>query len=257
MAHRPGNLIDRLAHRRAIARWARAARDAESADLEILRQQRGQARQLRHAIDRLRHIADSRLALLRIGSQAFARPAGTLWAWRPQLWRGPIGRIGAAAVPTKTRFGEEVTLFHDCDISELTMRQIRNRREEDLAPYGMRLDVFRFDGSFLSLALDFPADAVDGLTRRHLVQLNAIIETEKPLEIFARLNIRHGPNTAQQVLELPIGQGDIQVEFDLAYTDLNEKRIGRAWLDLIFEGPEMNQITIRDLTFARYPRAEI
>jgi len=30
-----------------------------------------------------------------------------------------------------------------------------------------------------------------------------------------------------------------------------------VWLDLIFESPEMNQVTIRDLTFCRYPRAEI
>ena len=47
------------------------------------------------------------------------------------------------------------------------------------------------------------------------------------------------------------------VEFDLAYTKLNEKRVERIWLDLIFEGPEMNQVTIRDLTLSRYPRAEL
>ena len=47
------------------------------------------------------------------------------------------------------------------------------------------------------------------------------------------------------------------VEFDLGYSDINEKRVERMWLDLIFEGPEMNQITIRDITFCRYPRAEL
>ena len=47
------------------------------------------------------------------------------------------------------------------------------------------------------------------------------------------------------------------MEFDLAYCDLNEKRIEKAWLDLIFEGPAMNQITLRDVTMCRYPRAEI
>jgi hypothetical protein len=47
------------------------------------------------------------------------------------------------------------------------------------------------------------------------------------------------------------------VEFDLAYTKMNEKRVDAVWLDLIFEGPEMNQVTIRDLTFSRYPRAEL
>ena len=29
------------------------------------------------------------------------------------------------------------------------------------------------------------------------------------------------------------------------------------WVDLIFEGPEMNQIILRDVTFSRRPRAEV
>ena len=75
--------------------------------------------------------------------------------------------------------------------------------------------------------------------------------------MFARLNIKHGPNTEQLVLELPLGQEDVMVEFDLGYFDINEKCVERMWLDLIFEGPEMNQITMRDITFCRYPRAEL
>ena len=83
------------------------------------------------------------------------------------------------------------------------------------------------------------------------------IETERPIEIFARLNIRHGPNTEQLVRELPHDAPGTLVEFDLAYSRLNEKRVERAWLDLIFETPDMNQVTLRDLTFARYRRAAL
>ncbi len=83
------------------------------------------------------------------------------------------------------------------------------------------------------------------------------VEMEKPLEIFARLNIKHGPNTEQIVRELPLGAKDVMVEFDLAYTRMNEKRVERAWIDLIFEGPEMNQIVLRDVTLSRRPRAEL
>ena len=153
--------------------------------------------------------------------------------------------------------GDEVTIFHDCQISELTLRQLRNTREADLAPYGLRMDVFRFDGSFLSLVLNLPSSACDGLLKRHLVRMEAIVEVEKPLEIFARLNVRHGPNTEQIVRELPIYDDTVMVEFDLAYTKLNEKRVEALWIDLIFEGPEMNQVTIRDVTFSRNPRAEL
>ena len=109
---------------------------------------------------------------------------------------------------------------------------------------------------FLSLAIDLPDEAVNGLGRRHLIRLETIVEMEKPLEIFARLNVRHGPNTEQLVRELPLNEQNVMVEFDLGYTRLNEKRVENAWIDLIFDGPEMNQVILRDLTLSRRPRAE-
>ena len=72
-----------------------------------------------------------------------------------------------------------------------------------------------------------------------------------------RLNIKHGPNVEQIVRELPLNEEEVMVEFDLAYTKVNEKRIEKLWLDLIFEGPEMNQIILRDVTVSRRPRAEL
>ncbi|MEC9199625.1 MAG: DUF6478 family protein, partial [Pseudomonadota bacterium] len=51
--------------------------------------------------------------------------------------------------------------------------------------------------------------------------------------------------------------GSDTVEFDLGYSNINEKRLESAWVDLIFERARMNQITIRDLTFCRRPRAEL
>ena len=57
--------------------------------------------------------------------------------------------------------------------------------------------------------------------------------------------------------ELPLDQQDVMVEFDLAYSRMNEKRVEKIWLDLIFEAPDMNQVVIRDLTFSRHRRAAI
>ena len=250
-------LIDRLLFRRALPRWRRLAESAQSADLIMLRSLRTPARQLRREIDRLLHVADSRLTLPMLGSNAISKPLMTDWAWRPEIWRGPIAPIGIAAVANRTMFGTGATVFHDCDRSELAIRQIRNTREADLAPFGFRMDVFGFEGGFLSLVLDLPEDVIRGLTLRHIIRMETTVETEKPLEMFARLNIKHGPNTEQLVRELPLGSSDVAAEFDLAYTKMNEKRIERAWVDLIFERPEMNQITLRDVTFTRRPRSEI
>lgn len=247
---------DWIVHRRGLRRWARAARRAPDMRLNELRREHSMARRLLATLNEVVAVSESRLALPMIGSHAFPKPHGTDWSWRPSLWCRPLPFPGRSSVQSKTRLGDELTLFHDCAHSELTLRQLRNMREADLAPYGLRMDVFAFDGSFLSLVLDMPQEAMDGLRKRHLIRMTTIVEMEKPLEIFARLNIKHGPNTEQIVRELPLHEDEIVVEFDLAYTNLNEKRIERAWVDLIFENPQMSQVVLRDLTFSRRPRAE-
>ena len=75
-------------------------------------------------------------------------------------------------------------------------------------------------------------------------------------EIFGRLNVRHGPNVEQIVREFSGSNGEFAIEFDLSATRIHEARVERAWLDLIFEGPEMNEIILRDVTLSRRPRAE-
>ncbi|MCA0921789.1 DUF6478 family protein [Pseudooceanicola nanhaiensis] len=252
-----GSLIRNMLAGRELAWWRSRADQAARLSLNDLRSGRSKARALRGELERFLRIAEDRLALPRIGSSAIMLPYNTDWSWRPALWRTPLPVPGQSSAQTKTMLGDEVTLFHDCRHSELTLRQLRNQREADLAPYGLRMDVFGFDGSFLSIVLDLPPEAAQGLLRRHLVRLDSIIEVEAPLEIFARLNVRHGPNTEQFVREISLEQAAAVVEFDLAYSNINEKRVEKVWLDLIFENPQMNQVVIRDLTFSRRPRAEI
>ncbi len=249
-------MIDAYLQRRALRRWGDAGDQAEGMDLEALRGLRGRARAMRRQLDRVIHVAENRLALPMIGSNVMRKPLGTDWAWRPMPWQGPIPVPGLSSVPSKAAVCDGATVFHDCRRSELTVRQIRNTRAADIAPFGLRMDVFRFDGSFLSLVIDLPPEAAQGLRLKHLIRLDVIVEMEKPLEIFARLNIKHGPNVEQIVRELPLAAEEVMVEFDLAYSKVNEKRVERLWVDLIFEGPEMNQIILRDTTFSRRPRAE-
>lgn len=252
-----GSFLRNMLAGRELAFWRSRADEAATLPLEALRASRSKARALRGEIERFLRVAEDRLALPRIGSSAILLPHNTDWSWRPELWRTPLPVPGRSSARTKSALGGEVTLFHDCRHSELTLRQLRNQREADLAPYGLRMDVFGFDGSFLSIVLDLPGEVAQGLQRRHLIRLDSIIEVEAPLEIFARLNVRHGPNTEQFVREISLEQTAAVVEFDLAYSNINEKRIEKVWVDLIFENPQMNQVVIRDLTFSRRPRAEI
>ncbi|MEJ2018072.1 MAG: DUF6478 family protein [Maritimibacter sp.] len=201
MVKRSSGPISRYLHRRVLRRWEAIAQRAKDVPLSDLRHVRMSALALRQVLDQVVFVADSRLTLPLIGSNAFQKPLHSDWAWRPELWRGPIFPPGKAA--------------------------------------------------------QLPDDAVRGLQRRHVIRVNTVVETEKPLEIFVRLNVRHGPNTEQLVRELPLGEDDVMAEFDLAYTKLNEKRVESAWVDVIFERPENNQVILRDVTFSRRPRAEL
>ena len=257
MAKPISTLLQRLFLKRELRHWRTVADSAQTAELPLLRTQRNQARKLKTQLDRVLHMVDARLTQPTDGVNLFPVPHGTDWTWRPQLFRGSLPVPGMASVASRSRLGDEVTLHHDCQQSELSLRQIGNHSTTDLAPFGLSLDVFAFDGSYLSLVIELPPDAVKGLTKNHLIRLTTIVEMEKPLEIFARLNITHGPNTAQVLRELPLGQSESMVEFDLAYTDLNEQRIEKAWIDLIFEGPEMNRVVLRDVNLSRAPRAAV
>ena len=121
----------------------------------------------------------------------------------------------------------------------------------------MRIDVFAFSGTFLSLVLDLPKAAIAGLKRSHIIGVHSLVETAQSARIFARLNLKHGPNCEQIVREVCPDRPDALTGFDLAYTQLNEKRLEKAWLDLIIEKPRANRIVLHSLTCHRKPRAEV
>ncbi len=257
MSGRIARAVQDWHQRRTEARWARLAEtlpDLESHDLRALRTE---ARGMRRQIDRVMQAADARLTVPASGAALPQMPLGTDWSWRPDLWRGVLADPGAVASGDRTALADGVALYHDCPLGEVVVRQVRNERTEDRAPYGLAIDVFGFRGSFLSLALTLPEAAIDGLKARHLVRAALVVDCDASFKAFARLNIKHGPNLAQPVSALPDQGRDKLAEFDLAYAGLNDRRIERAWVDLILNEVAMTRIVIRDLVISRRPRAEL
>ncbi|MGI9370572.1 MAG: DUF6478 family protein, partial [Ruegeria sp.] len=54
-----------------------------------------------------------------------------------------------------------------------------------------------------------------------------------------------------------VSKESVGVDFDLAFANLNEQRIEKIWLDLIFSNPQMNHIYLRDVTLCRHHRADL
>lgn len=249
--------LNTAVYRRTLSRWAAVAREATTAKPDVLRRQAVQAERLRGYLDRIGRIADERLARPVEGSNSFPRPHNSDWAWRPDLWRSKIAPCGIAQAPSRTPMGNEVTLFHDCDQPELTLRQIRNHHADDLAAYGVCLDVLNFEGTFASLVIDLPQDVIGDLKHHHILTTRIVVEIETPLACYVRLNIRNGPNTEQIVQRLCTETQEGSVQFDLEYADFNKERIENIWIDVIFKHPKMNRIFLRDLTFSRHRRAQL
>ena len=261
MAFRPRNWLDRIARERARASWARFSRSTDAmrpARLRILREEAGG---LRADLDRFLLLSSRRAAASRAELAALPLPGGTDWRWRPGLFAGPVRPEGVAAPAPGRVLTDGAALWHDCGSRAIVARQLRNAGATDLAAFGLRIETFGFTGGFISLAVELPPDALRGLTRNHILRFETAIQTERAVAVYARLNVGNGPNTEELLSHFGRIPGEgvaVHVaEYDLALTEMNEKRLDKVWLDLIFEKPAMNAVVIRDMIFSRHPRANL
>ncbi|MBK5934601.1 hypothetical protein C8N32_10493 [Rhodovulum imhoffii] len=246
------SVLDSFLHKLQMRRWRKAGDSVTVLSLPVLHELRRLAATERQRIDRFTGLAAARLDAAQRPASVPQAPAGSDWVHRPDLWSGPVWPQGVVNPADRFHLGRDAKLFHDAKTFDLCLRQVPGLAR---APYGLVLEVFGFDGSFLSLVVDCPPESVQGLKRRHIVQVDARVEAEAPQAGFMRLNILHGPNVEQITRDLPEGP-DMTVEFDLAYHELNEKRIDSMWLDVILDRPRMNRVILADLVLSRRPRAE-
>ena len=68
---------------------------------------------------------------------------------------------------------------------------------DDLAPYGLSLETYECKGSFLSLAIYLPREAVKGLAKNRIFEVEGELSLDHPMPVFVRLNVKHGPNVEE------------------------------------------------------------
>lgn len=261
MAFRPRRWLSDMVRRRAAQHWAELSAGTDALTSGRLRTIQAEARDLRRSLDGFLARAQLRLDGAVRAADALNLPGGTDWRWRPSFLAARIAPAGIAAPASGAQLGDEAAIWHDCPSRALILRQVPNRSVADLAPFGLQLETLGFRGSYLSIAVNLPPNSLDGLTGSHIVRLDATLSVERPMSIYARLNIGHGPNTDELLrhlgdLEPGVAQSPV-IEFDLHYAAINERRLERMWLDLIFEAPQMNSVRVRDLFFSRHLRADM
>lgn len=193
---------------------------------------------------------------------AAARAAETalpLQGWdtsvRLPLWRAATATAMQTCPGNGTRIGEGVHLFHDCPRSEISLRQTKQTQG---APYGLTVEVFGFEGSFLSIAVDVPDAVTTQVTPSHVIRAALDRRIELGGAVYLRLNVQSGPNT-EQILRMIAGEEGLGwVEFDLGYVpELTDRVIDKMWLDVILENPAANRFELRDMTLAYRRRADM
>lgn len=258
---RTRNWLESKARAVAGASWAHMCQRVESIRPRRMRDLREEAAALRLDLDRFILLSGRRMAASRTELAALPLPGGTDWRWRPEFLCARITPTGISAPQSGAELIGETRLWHDSDHPAIVARQIQNARATDLAQFGLRLETLGFTGSFLSLSIALPAAALAGLTRDYILRFETTIEAERPLEAYARLNIGNGPNTEEMLRhfgEIRSDEDNVHVaEYDLVLTEMNEKRLDRIWLDLIFEKPVMNAVVVREMIFSRHLRANV
>lgn len=230
---------------------------------------RAEARGLRSDLDRFLAKAGPRLAAERADADLPGLPPGTDWRARPVCLTAPIFPAGLAGVSAGTRLCDGVALWHDqtpagtdaASAAPIILRQTVEPTDSAPTPYGLQLETFDFTGSFLSLSVDLRADVLAGLSGSNILRVDLNLTLDQPLSIYARMNVGHGPNIDEVHRHVgQIGAGahhELVAEFDLYLVDMNELRLEKLWLDLIFERPANSRIVLHDLFLSRHLRAEL
>lgn len=171
-------------------------------------------------------------------------PSNAVLKERPLLWQRRL-KEKIAYHDDRITLGDDATLYHDCPYQEICMSQKRNIGSRFEAPYSLRLDIFEFAGSFLSVSI--PIRFAPSLTQDQNILLRWGSASDAPIESFVKLTIEKG--SQKEVQELTTEKSDQihMAEFDLStfHTALDQSQ--RAWFDISFHNMRANEITLQDL----------
>lgn len=255
MLRRLSDLIAGTGRGATAGQWPDALHQATPAEVEATRARHDAARQARATADQTARAAQIQLRAAEFPPPTL--PAGAVWAQRPAVWHQAAEDPVRISPPSGTEIVPDLTLFHDCPRAEMILRQSLSDPGAP-APFSLSLDTLRFEGSFLSLVIALPEDGATALSAREVLQLDLHATLSGQTRLYGRLNLQQGPNTVQMLAEFPTPDaGATRVEFDLAYGELRDLPVDRAWVDLIVERPTMMRLTLHDLILSRRLRAEI
>ncbi len=166
---------ERRTRKRAQELWSRILSQADGLSLRNLIKLRSDAVKLADTARQFSQVASNEIGKSLAKNAEIAATKRADWAWRPEVF------FHSGCVRTQIN-------------PEMIVRQTPTLRSTNLAPFDFVMEVYDFEGSFLSLAFDLPDQALDGLSNQNIFEMDLRLSTEHTLPIFARINVQHGPN---------------------------------------------------------------
>ena len=242
------SVLDQLRLRRMRGFWQRKLK-AGGIDT-TLRQEAGRLRRILETVEQAGLAVDAPPS-----DPSKGLPGGTLWAIRPEPWDKPLRLEHGRAATNGDQIAGGVTLYFEAKEAKVFLRQSLSPQDSESA-FALSLDIAEFDGEYVSLALGLPKDEIPNVQRTDLIRLDLSYGSTVPINAVARANIKIGPNIERITREIDRTRANPAVEFDLHYAELEAQEISDVWVDLIFERPSSNVITVNDLRLSRRPRAK-
>ncbi|MEM6934306.1 MAG: DUF6478 family protein, partial [Pseudomonadota bacterium] len=173
-------------------------------------------------------------------------PGDLVWQFRPDLFSPGEVRPVSGSHENGSQLGQDVSIFHDASDPLYLINRIN--------PVGgtpsLRMTCYRFQGTFLSLAMALPNDQTALLRSGHEMVLEIDADASRPVALDTRLNISIDGEIMVLFSHRIVTQGRRTIIFDLQHLDLRASTVGNAWCDLIFRNPEMIEIELSDLALA-------
>lgn len=138
-----------------------------------------------------------------------------------------------------------LTLYHDAGGGLYSWHQT-----PDCA---LKLTVYQFDGSYLSLAIGIAEDVISDMRRQGYLCVSKTVTASRPIAAFLRLNVVTDGRHQQMHQTLIIDRGQRTTSFDLDGLPGEFGPIENAWLDLIFADPQMVEVTLAALKIDAAP----
>lgn len=201
-----------------------------------------------------REIAQDRLCQSNKDNLIAGLPPRLVKAVRPNPFAFPLSSLRTTSPQREWSLDDQVTLFHDCSLSQILIRQNPTPETGRVAPHELQIECFEFQGSFFSFKFDLPFQA--DVTSDTIISIRAHIVTSEDIQAHARLSIAKGAHTEAIIRDVAINDPFATAEFDLYFAETRLDGSQSMWIDLSFSNIAQSKIHLRDIVLFQTNRAE-